>query len=192
MKYKKEQTKVSNIKWNKDKNIKDEFKEPEHKSKIKKASKERKEESEFLKDVVKIYHSNIEKTDFLEHYGVLGMRWGKGRKGDVRVGFKGRRRKKSKEIKISKQTREYIKSNPKLLYKNRKSYTRAELKDALEGFRMEKELASYRGPSNVDKGKKYLDDFLHVTQSAMKLYSIYTSPKGQQAREAFTKKKKDN
>lgn len=132
--------------------------------------------------------------DFLEHYGVKGMRWGvrksrekaksvfqskiseyrkkKLQKKRVKTLAKARKTRiaNMKKAKRAAERRAKILKNPTKLLRNRDEFTRSEIEDALRGFDMERRLRelSY---SQLEAPKRYLDTIFTTMNSGANAYN---------------------
>lgn len=136
--------------------------------------------------------------DYLEHYGVPGMRWGvrkdretSGRKRSASdkkkaPSFRERleKRRRQKRLKAARKARSDAKNkaakeakrrqnilrSPSKLYKNRYDFTQDEISDALKRFKWEEELRNY-SKKQMDAGKEYVDSIFKFTTSAINIYN---------------------
>lgn len=135
--------------------------------------------------------------DYLEHYGVKGMRWGVRKDRDqgsssspTKMTFlqkrKQQRAAKEAEAKKKKKAaekkkaaaaaqkaarkREQILRSPTKLYKNRYDFSQDEINDALKRFKWEAELQSY-SQKQMAQGKQYIDTVFQYANSAINVYN---------------------
>lgn len=141
-----------------------------------------------------------EDLDFLEHYGVKGMKWGirkerptsNGRRkassssGSTSGGRKSRSVQKKKERAAkraekmarkaeaeavkAKEMHEKNLKTAKSLYKHRYEYTQDEIDNALKRFEWERKLRDY-SKSELDAGKKYLDAAFQYANASINIYN---------------------
>lgn len=133
-------------------------------------------------------------NNFLEHYGVKGMKWGvrksyeKAKKvfsskiSDYKKKKLKKKRVKSlekarkvrmanmKKAKKAAERRAKILKNPTKLLKNRDQFTRSEIEDAIKGFNLERNLRelSY---SQLEAPAKYLDTIFKTANSGANAYN---------------------
>lgn len=136
--------------------------------------------------------------DYLEHYGVPGMKWGvrkvretTGRKQSsvnkkkasrLRARLEKQRRRQKAKAKKRTQTdaektaakeakrRQDILRSPSKLYKNRYDFTQDEINDALKRFKWEEELRNY-SKKQVQAGKDYIDSAFQYANASINLYN---------------------
>lgn len=132
--------------------------------------------------------------EFLEHYGVKGMKWGvrksydkakrtfqsklsdyrqkKFRKKRVKTLAKARkvRMANMKKAKKAAENRVKILKNPTKLLKNRDQFTRAEIDDAIKGFEMEKRLREL-SMAQLSAPQQYLDTIFKTANSGANAYN---------------------
>lgn len=125
----------------------------------------------------------MDDKDFLNHYGVLGMRWGVRR---ARGSSQKLTREEKKAAKAEKK-RQKILSSPTKLYKNRNKFTKSEIEAAMKNMKMERELRSL-SRDEISIGSQYANTILAYATIASTAYGVYASPFGQ----AVRKKIKDN
>lgn len=133
----------------------------------------------------------------LEHYGVLGMKWGvrkdrtstgsskkassetkkgsseKIKKEKVRVAKKeaAAKKKAEKEAAKAEERRKKILSNPTSLYKHRKEFTYDEIKKAMETFEWEKKLSEY-SKADLKRGADTIQTMVSYANNAVNLYNV--------------------
>lgn len=132
--------------------------------------------------------------DFLEHYGIKGMKWGvrktyekatkvfqsklsdykqkKLQKKRVKSLVKARkvRMANMKKAKKAAERRVAALKNPTKLLKNRDQYTRAEIEDAIKGFNLEKQLREL-SMSQLSAPQHYLDTIFKTINSGSNAYN---------------------
>lgn len=105
--------------------------------------------------------------DFLAHYGVKGMKWG-------------RRKSDSAESKSLKETRT----------KSASELSNKELQDAVNRMNLEKQYSSLSGgraTAKIQTGVSAVNAVLSVAQTANKIYEFANSPLGKTLREKINK-----
>lgn len=140
----------------------------------------------------------VEYREYLEHYGVKGMKWGvrnerekTGRRTSAkkkaaiqnRLSILERRKKKrqqkAKEAEKKRQTvsakkaearRTNILRSPTKLYKNRYDFTQDEINSALKQFEWESKLRDY-SQKELQAGKRYIDNAFQYTVATINLYN---------------------
>ncbi len=117
-------------------------------------------------------------SDYLKHYGILGMKWGirrfQNKDGTLTSAGKKRYRERSKTDKTDKMHEDYKKAHtPKSI----KSMSDAELRNRLNRLQMERQY-SQLSSSNVSKGRDYVQKIIKagttvtaVTTTALTLYN---------------------
>lgn len=116
--------------------------------------------------------------EYLMHYGRLGMKWGqhifgKDRSSGTRRAKRiSRKQKRANAMAVrrkleAERRKEKILSNPKLLYKHRKSFSQKEIKDAISRIRAEQELKSL-STSVLSKGEKFVNGFNKAVSTTSK------------------------
>lgn len=134
-----------------------------------------------------------ERRDFLEHYGVKGMKWGVRKERQTSGKEKTRRSQRAKnrvarlrarsekqtddakkkaerEKEKKEQERKEILSDPTKLYKHRKEYTADEIQSALRQFKLEKELSDY-SKSQLKNGADFINTLFSYTNNSINLYN---------------------
>lgn len=127
--------------------------------------------------------------DELEHYGVLGMKWGV-RKDRYKSGSGSSKKKqtlkdrveankKKAEAKKQAAEKEYVKKNkmkilssPTELYKYRTHFTKDEIDAAMKTFQWEKQLREL-SRSEMNQGKDYINTALGYIQTSMNAYNMF-------------------
>lgn len=139
-----------------------------------------------------------EDLDFLEHYGVKGMKWGQHLFGKDRTSS-GDKRKASKQVTRASRSAQKKKARAakraekmarkaeaeaakakemheknlktaRTLYKHRFEYTQDEIDSALKRFDWEQKLRNY-SKSELDAGKKYLDAAFQYANASINIYN---------------------
>lgn len=134
--------------------------------------------------------------DYLEHYGVKGMKWGVRKEREstgsrrssrskkvtnFRKRLEAMRKRKAKKATKSKvdaekqaakaaKKRQDILNSPTKLYKHRRDYSQEEISNALKQFKWEEELRNY-SKKQMQAGKDYIDTIFQYTNSAINLYN---------------------
>lgn len=141
-----------------------------------------------------------EDLDFLEHYGVKGMKWGVRKerqtsdrrrrssssaasKTDSRASRSAQKkktraakraekmaRKAEAEAAKAKEMHEKNLKTARTLYKHRFEYTQDEIDSALKRFDWEQKLRNY-SKSELDAGKKYLDAAFQYANASINIYN---------------------
>ena len=116
-------------------------------------------------------------TDFLEHYGVPGMKWGKRKNrssSSDSSNVKPARTKKTKPVKADV-----------------KKMSDKELRDKINRMQMEQQYAKLTGTkegrSKVETGKEVFKRTMTVVNTANQVYNAYNSPVGKLIREQINK-----
>ena len=99
-------------------------------------------------------------NDYLQHYGVLGMKWG------VRRSTGGSSKSSKRKRVVSDDAREVA----AIKKKKRSEMSNAELKKANERMRLEQEY-SRLNPNVVSKGAKYVTATVGIMGTAIALYN---------------------
>lgn len=117
-------------------------------------------------------------TDFLEHYGVPGMKWGKRKNrssGSDSSNVKPARTKKTKPVKADV-----------------KKMSDKELRDKINRMQMEQQYAKLTGTkegrATLEKGQKIFKQTMAVIDTANRVYGVYNSPLGKLARDEYKKR----
>lgn len=105
--------------------------------------------------------------EFLAHYGVPGMKWGKHKAKNAKNAEPAKPLLNSMDHTLSRQ----IKT------KHVSEMTNDELRYLTQRMQLEKQYKDLT-PSSVNKGKKYLDTFISSTDKANKLVKFVESPAG--------------
>lgn len=147
---------------------------------------------------------HVDDSDFLEHYGRLGMKWYQHIYGDYqskakyaeKAGGSSKQSKKDqraekkaakkaekvakKEASAAKKAAreearrkariEQIKSDPSLLYKHRKEFTREEIDEAMKTFEWEKKLRGY-SLSKMDDGAEFVNKLVKTGGNLIAAYN---------------------
>lgn len=124
--------------------------------------------------------------DFLSHYGVLGMHWGrrKDKVGKVKVAAKSEGRTKPSEDAVKAKTFEKTaKTN------GTASLTNAELQQLVTRKNLEQQY-NRLSPNTVKKGNDHVKEVLAIAGTATAGYALYKSPLGQIAEQAIKRKLK--
>lgn len=123
--------------------------------------------------------------DFLEHYGIKGMKWGV-RRSPEELGHRTSTKKKTSSLKqkvkklkkkvkadnekrkaaAEKKKREEILKDPVKLYKNRYKFSEDEIKDALKWFDTEKKLRDFSS-NKIASGRDLVSDFSKTLASGI-------------------------
>jgi len=119
----------------------------------------------------------MDDTEFLAHYGVLGMHWGH-RKLETSGSRLSPEEKAAQQAETERKKRQKILASPKSLRKNRKMFTQEEVDQAVKEFRLDRDLRQLE-LSEIKKGSEYANAFLAIGSSAVAAYGIYKSPLGQ-------------
>jgi len=90
-------------------------------------------------------------NEYLKHYGVMGMRWGRSR-GSQSVSVSGKKSKKSNEETEIDETNKKIKSERRLTNKKRRTLSDDDLKLKIGRLELEKKLKELT-QQDIDKGK---------------------------------------
>ena len=115
--------------------------------------------------------------DFLEHYGVKGMRWGK-RKGKTDRSTPIPKTKPTKVV--SADAAAAKKARDKVKEKGLSSLSNDELKKLNERMQLERNYSNLIGQnkSTVDKGHDHVKSTMALAKTAQEIYGIYNSPLG--------------
>ena len=123
-------------------------------------------------------NSGMSYEDYLEHYGVKGMKWGKRRarsSGSDSGDSKPARSKKTKPVKADV-----------------KQMSDKELRDKINRMQMEQQYAKLTGTkegrSKIEKGQKIFKQTMAVIDTANRVYGVYNSPLGKLARDEYNKR----
>jgi hypothetical protein len=111
--------------------------------------------------------------DFLKHFGIKGMRWGRRSRRNSDSGGRSRSGRKT--------------ASPADVYKNRNSYSTKQLAKKVERLKLERDLRQLSN-SNRKKGSDYANTILAYGTTAATAYGIYKSPLGQTIKKAVEKK----
>jgi hypothetical protein len=113
-------------------------------------------------------------SDFLQHYGVKGMRWGVRKNGDISV--TAAPRKKPPVSDDYAETKE-LRTKPVT------SLSNAQIRKVNERLQLERSYAELTSKqSNMAKGGKFLDKALKGAKTAQTVYGLVNSPAGKAAR----------
>lgn len=105
-----------------------------------------------------------EADEFLAHYGIPGMKWGK-------------HKASTTAVKVPVNTSADHKAVKELRQKQVSEMSNAELRTLTARLQLEKQYKDLT-PSTVNKGKKYVDTFLTSTDKANKIVKFVESPAG--------------
>lgn len=115
----------------------------------------------------------MDNKDFLQHYGILGMKWGR-KRGSISI------------TKSKNYSDDHLK---KVTLRKKKIYemTNAELKSLNERLQLEKQYRDLR-KSDLSKGKNYVNRILKFGKTANGVYNLYNSPLVKQIKTVLDKK----
>lgn len=119
--------------------------------------------------------------EFLEHYGVPGMKWGvrkqrptsgQPQKISKKQAKKLLRQKKAAKAQKEREAKKRAKilKNPTKLYRNRDKFSEAEIKKAMERFNWERNLRSF-SKSDLDYGRDIANNILQTSSSLIGIYN---------------------
>ena len=108
----------------------------------------------------------------LNHFGILGMKWGRRKGGKMTVS----------DAKKREKQRAKILSSPDKLLKNLDKFSEPEIKKAMDRMRLERDLRSL-SRDNLTRGTTYANAILGYGTTAVTAYGIYKSPLGQKIKE---------
>lgn len=118
-------------------------------------------------------NSGISYEDYLEHYGVKGMRWGRRKGGSSGSDSSVTPAKKAKKVKAVKP--------------DVKKMSDKELRDKINRMQMEQQYAKLTGTkegrSKIEIGKEVFKRTMTVVNTANQVYSAYNSPVGKLIRD---------
>lgn len=106
-------------------------------------------------------------NEFLQHYGVLGMKWGR-RKGSS-SGSTGNR--EAKRAAREEKKRQAILKSPRKLYKNRDKFSQEEIDKAMKRMKWERELRNLT-KDELTSGAQYADAILKYVGTATAVYNV--------------------
>lgn len=115
-------------------------------------------------------------SNFIEHYGVPGMKWGVRKAKPPSESFKITRKKAKELLKKKKkkaqeaERKKKILKNPTKLYKHRNEFSEAEIKKAMERFNWERNLRSL-SKSDLDYGRDVANNILQTSSSLIGIYN---------------------
>lgn len=129
----------------------------------------------------------------LEHYGVLGMKWGVRKDRDTSDRAKERRRKKQakvlkkararkkklaearkKEAEKAKIERDKILRSPRLLKKYQYNFSQEEVNDAIRRFDNDTRLRNVQ-VSKIESGRRFVESLAGMTRSGVNIYNTAAS-----------------
>lgn len=123
-------------------------------------------------------NSGMSYEDYLEHYGVKGMRWGR---------RKGAGSSSESSVKTAKTAKKVKPVKPDI-----KKMSDKELRDKINRLQMEQQYAKLTGTkegrATLEKGQKIFKQTMAVIDTANRVYGVYNSPLGKLAREEYNKR----